>query len=54
MRNAQISRKTAETDITLSLDLDGGARAIDTGPGFWTHCWNCSPYIRVTVLRCVA
>ena len=37
MRNAQISRKTAETDITLSLDLDGGARAIDTGCGFLNH-----------------
>ena len=37
MRNAQISRKTAETDVTLSLDLDGGARAIDTGCGFLNH-----------------
>lgn len=37
-RQAQISRKTAETDITLSLDLDGnGQGAIDTGVGFLDH-----------------
>lgn len=38
MRNAQIQRKTAETDIRLSLNLDGtGASNIDTGCGFLNH-----------------
>ena len=38
MRIAEINRKTAETDIALSLDLDGtGAGVIDTGCGFLNH-----------------
>lgn len=38
MRNANIQRKTAETDITLSLNLDGnGASDIATGCGFLDH-----------------
>ena len=38
MRNAEIIRKTAETDITLSLSLDGdGKGTIDTGCGFLDH-----------------
>ena len=38
MRNAEIIRKTAETDITLSLSLDGeGKGNIDTGCGFLDH-----------------
>ena len=38
MRTAQIVRKTAETDITLSLCLDGtGASDIQTGCGFLDH-----------------
>ena len=38
MRKAEIARKTAETDITLSLCLDGTGRAeIDTGVGFLDH-----------------
>ena len=38
MRNAEIIRKTAETDIVLSLDLDGsGCSEIDTGCGFLNH-----------------
>lgn len=38
MRNAEINRKTAETDISLKLDLDGkGDSQIDTGCGFLDH-----------------
>ncbi len=38
MRTAEIIRKTAETDITLSLNLDGsGKSSIDTGCGFLNH-----------------
>lgn len=38
MRQAEISRKTAETDITLKLDLDGtGVSTIGTGCGFLDH-----------------
>ena len=38
MRSATIERKTAETDISLSLNLDGtGACEISTGCGFMDH-----------------
>ena len=38
MRSAEIVRKTAETDIRLSLNLDGnGKSAIDSGCGFLDH-----------------
>ena len=38
MRKSEISRKTAETDIRLSLDLDGtGKGEIRTGVGFLDH-----------------
>ena len=38
MRTAQIQRKTAETDICLSLNLDGtGVSEIQTGCGFLNH-----------------
>ena len=38
MRNANIVRKTGETDIRLSLELDGsGSSKIDTGCGFLDH-----------------
>ena len=38
MRIAKIDRKTAETDISLSLNLDGtGTAKIDTGCGFLDH-----------------
>lgn len=38
MRTAEIKRKTAETDITLSLNLDGrGESTADTGCGFLNH-----------------
>lgn len=38
MRKYDIARKTAETDITLSLELDGSGKSeIDTGCGFLDH-----------------
>ncbi len=38
MRTSEIIRRTAETDIRLTLDLDGtGAGEIDTGCGFLNH-----------------
>ncbi len=37
-RAARISRKTKETDIELSLDLDGaGTTDVETGVGFFDH-----------------
>ena len=38
MRTAEINRKTAETDISLTLDLDGtGKSEINSGVGFLDH-----------------
>ena len=38
MRNAEIARKTAETDIALRLELDGSGRAdVRSGCGFLDH-----------------
>jgi imidazoleglycerol-phosphate dehydratase len=38
MRKGAVKRKTKETDIEVSVDLDGtGAAAIDTGIGFLDH-----------------
>lgn len=37
MRQAAIERKTKETDIFISLDIDGGNTSIDTGIGFFDH-----------------
>lgn len=38
MRTSQLTRTTAETDIRLTLDLDGrGAGSVDTGCGFLDH-----------------
>ena len=40
-RKAEIKRKTAETDIALSINLDGTGKAdIDTGIGFFNHMLN--------------
>lgn len=37
-RTAQVSRKTAETDIAVSINLDGtGAAQLDSGIGFFDH-----------------
>jgi imidazoleglycerol-phosphate dehydratase len=38
MRKSEMTRKTAETDIALSLELDGrGEYSVDTGVGFLDH-----------------
>ena len=37
MRNAEINRKTKETDITVKLDLEVGNVDISTGIGFFDH-----------------
>ncbi|MDE7084226.1 MAG: imidazoleglycerol-phosphate dehydratase HisB [Clostridia bacterium] len=37
MRTAEIKRKTRETDIELSLNIDGGTYAINTDCGFFNH-----------------
>ena len=38
MRKASVTRKTAETDISVEIDLDGtGAYSNETGVGFFDH-----------------
>jgi len=36
-RTAEIERKTGETEVRLSLDLDGGEIAVSSGVGFLDH-----------------
>ena len=37
MRTAEINRKTKETEISLSIDLNGGEVSVNTGIGFFDH-----------------
>ncbi len=36
-RSAEISRKTRETEVAITLDLDGGEVSASTGVGFFDH-----------------
>ena len=53
MRKADISRTTGETDINVSLDLDGiGKSEIATGVGFLNHMLDSLAGIRLTTASC--
>ena len=51
MRSAEITRKTAETDITISLDLDGTpANTISTGPLSPNLAWDqCARHLPTAI-----
>ena len=52
MRTADIARKTRETDIRLSLDLDGtGKHSVDTGVGFLNHMLELFSCIRARICK---
>lgn len=56
MRTAEINRKTAETDISLKLNLDGkGESQIDSGCGFLDHMLTLlSKHARIDLMvKCV-
>jgi imidazoleglycerol-phosphate dehydratase len=40
MRNANLHRKTLETDVSVGICLDGGEKDISTGIGFFDHMLN--------------
>ncbi len=43
-RTAEVTRNTAETQITVKVNLDGTGQArLSTGIGFLTTCWTRLP-----------
>ena len=49
-RTSHIERNTKETQIDLSLNIDGKANyEISTGFLFLTICWICSPSMRYSI-----
>lgn len=40
MRTSKIQRKTKETEVSVSLSLDGGEVSVSTGIGFFDHMLN--------------